>query len=239
MVSIAYLIPGVGLDAAELDRREAIANDLTAADVDVIDAAEGPLSIESEVEHEWSVRSLLRLLREHESAYDGFVVGCFGDPGVSAARELVEKPVVGPAASTFHTAAQLADRFSCLTIRSTPASKRRQIFAEHLDSRLASVRVVEQGVLDVNHDSEMVRQKMVREAEAAVTEDGAEAVVPGCMSLAFMQIHDQVAAELGVPFLDPVRISLETAAMWANHGLTHSRRTYPKFSEDREQTLFD
>jgi len=28
------------------------------------------------------------------------------------------------------------------------------------------------------------------------------------MSLAFMQVHDRVAADLGVPFLDPVRISL-------------------------------
>ena len=239
MTDIAYLVPGRGLDAAELDRREGIANELTDASVTVVDADDGPLSIESEVEHEWCVRSLLGLLRETEDDYDGFVVGCFGDTGLAAAREFVEKPVVGPASSTFHTAAQLSDRFSCLTIRSTPASKRRQILADGLGERLASVRVVEQGVLDVDHESEEIVRKMVREAEAAVDADGAESVVPGCMSLAFMQVHDRVAEELGVPFLDPVRISLGTAAMWAEQGLTPSRVTYPAFSAEREASLFE
>lgn len=239
MTDIAYLVPGKGLDAAELDRRESIANDLVGANVDVVDSSEGVLSIESEVEHEWCVQSLLRLLRTHEDDYDGFVIGCFGDPGLAAARELVDKPVVGPASSTFHTAAQIADQFSCLTIRSTPASKRRQIFADHLDSRLASVRVVEQGVLDVDHEDDSVVRKMAREAEATVAEDGAEAVIPGCMSLAFMQVHDSVAADLGVPFLDPVRISLGTAAMWAEQDITHSRLTYPAFSEERAAGLFE
>lgn len=239
MTDLAYLIPGRGLDEAELDRREDIANDLTDAAVSVVDADDGPLSIESEVEHEWCIQSLLSLLRANRDNYDGFVIGCFGDPGLAAAREFVDKPVVGPASATFHTAAQLSDQFSCLTIRSTPASKRRQIFADHLSSRLSSVRVVEQGVLDVSHESPEATQKMRREAEAAVKEDGAESVIPGCMSLAFMQVHDRIAEDLGVPFLDPVRISLGTAAMWADQGLRHSRVTYPTFSEEREVSLFE
>jgi allantoin racemase len=239
MTEIAYLVPGQGLESAELDRRERIANELIAADVTVIGADDGALSIESEVEHEWCVRSLLSLLRENRDRYDGFVIGCFGDPGLAAAREFVDKPVIGPASATFHTAAQLSDRFSCLTVRSTPASKRRQIFADQLDSRLASVRVVEQGVLDVDHDSAETIQKMRREAEAAVEEDNAESVIPGCMSLAFMQVHDRIADDLGVPFLDPVRISLGTAAMWADQELCHSQVTYPAFSEEREASLFE
>lgn len=65
MTDIAYLVPGQGLESAELDRRERIANELTAADVTVVDADDGPLSIESEVEHKWCVRSLLGLLGEN------------------------------------------------------------------------------------------------------------------------------------------------------------------------------
>jgi allantoin racemase len=80
---------------------------------------------------------------------------------------------------------------------------------------------------------------MIDQATAAVAEDGAEAVVPGCMSLAYMQVHDKVAAELGVPFLDPLAISLETATMWARHGIQHSPITYPSFDCARYQTLFD
>lgn len=104
---------------------------------------------------------------------------------------------------------------------------------------MASVRVVEQGVLEVDHESEEIVQKMVREATNAVAEDGAESVIPGCMSLAFMQVHDHVADGLGVPFLDPVRTSLGTAAMWAKQDLRHSPITYPAFPEEREASLFE
>jgi len=239
MASVAYLVPGVGLEPEELDRRERLSNELVTADVDVLEAGEGPLSIESEVEHEWCVQGLLRLIRDHEDEYDAFVIGCFGDPGIEAARELTTKPVVGPAAASFHTAAMLADTFSCLTIRDTPASKRRQIHADHLSSQLASVRVVDIGVLDIDHADESIVDTMVEEARLAVERDGAEAVIPGCMSLAFMQVHDRIADELGIPFVDPVAVSLETATSWGRHGLTHSQVTYPPFDESRHATLFE
>jgi len=60
----------------------------------------------------------------------------------------------------------------------TPASKRRQIFADGLGPRLASVRVVEQGVLEVDHESEEIVQKMVREATNAVAIDVVERIHP-------------------------------------------------------------
>lgn len=58
------------------------------------------------------------------------------------------------------------------------ASKRRQIFADHLSSQLASVRVVEQGVLEVDHESKEIVQKMVREATNAVGIDVVERIHP-------------------------------------------------------------
>lgn len=239
MVSVAYLSPITGIDEDELRRRERISNELTTADVDVLSATDGPLSIESEVEHEMAVESLLRLLDEHGNRFDAFVVGCFGDPGVEAMRELTTKPIVGPGAATFHTAAMIAERFSCLSIRDATASKHRQIHDNHLTSRLASVRTVESGVLDVDHGSETVVDEMVEAATAAVEEDGAEAIIPGCMSLAYMQVHDDIADELGVPFLDPVAVSLETASTWARHDITHSPVTYPPFDESERAIPFE
>jgi allantoin racemase len=238
MASVAYLAPLTGIDESECRRREKISNDLTAADVTVLQVADGPLSIESEIEHEVAVESILGLLDAHENEFDAFVIGCFGDPGIHAARELTSKPVVGPGTATFHTAAMLAEQFSCLTIRDITASKRRQIHRNHLTSRLASVRSVPSGVLDVDHGSETVIDEMVDAATLAVEEDGAEAVVPGCMTLAFMQVHDRIADELGVPFLDPVAISLETAASWARHGISHGPKSYVPFDRSARDFPF-
>ncbi len=239
MVSIAYLVPGDGLADEELSRREGIANELVRADVSVIAADRGPKSIESEVEHEWSVEGSLELIREHEDDFDAFVIGCFGDPGVTAARELTDTPVVGPAASTFHTASQISDRFTCLTVRDTPASKRRQIRATHLDSQLASVRVVETSVEEINTEGAGLVDQMIDASRLAVEEDGAESVIPGCMSLAFMRAHEDVQSAISIPVLDPASISLETAEMWARHDIQPSRLSYPKFDDSQYETLFD
>jgi len=228
MAAIAYLVPGVGLPDEELERRERIANDLVADDVTVLEAGEGPLSIESAVEEEWSSVGIMRMVADHEADYDAFLIGCFGDPGLAAARELTDTPVVGPAAASFHTAAQVGDRFACITILEKTRPFTRRLVEEYgLGDRLASVPVVDAPVLEIDHDSEALVEEMIAAGRTAVEDDDAEALVPGCMSLSFMQVHDRIAAELGVPFIDPVTIGLETAGTWARHGLTHSRVAYP------------
>lgn len=240
MTTIAYLVPGVGLDNEEMQRRERIASGLIHADVKVVGADAGPLSIESTVEEEWSAVGLLKLLPQIEDDFDAFVIGCFGDPGIHALREMTEKPVVGPAAASFHTAVQLADRFSCLTIlESTKPFTRRLVHEYGLDDRLASVPVVEAPVLEIDHDSDALVDDMVAAGRKAVENDGAEALVPGCMSLSFMQVHDEIADRVGVPFVDPVTVSLETASTWARHGIAQSRATYPAPKWDKLEGLVD
>lgn len=228
MVSIAYLVPGVGLDDDELERREAIANGLVSDDVHVLEAGEGPLSIESTVEEEWSVVGVMKMVAEREDDFDAFVIGCFGDPGLAAARELTDTPVVGPASASFHTAVQLADRFSCITIlESTKPFTRRLVHEYGLGEQLASVPIVEAPVLEIDHSSDALVEDMIAAGRSAVEDDGAEALVPGCMSLSFMQVHDEIADAVGVPFIDPVTVGLETASTWARHGITHSNESFP------------
>jgi allantoin racemase len=227
-VDIAYLGSTTGKDREEIERRERIANEMVEATVTYLTVDEGPLSVESGVEEAWAATRLLPLVDRHRDDFDAFVVGCFGEPGVRPLRELTETPVLATAAPTLHTAAQLGTRFSLLTILdSTEPTAREQVHEHHLTDRLASVRVVDAPVLDVDHESDALVERMVETGRAAVEEDGAEVLVPGCASLSFVQAHDRLTEELGVPFLDPVRIALATAQLWATHGITHSRAAYP------------
>ncbi len=242
MVDIAYLLSSVGHSTDEIRRRERVANELVpdGDSVEVVRPSDAPLSVESTVEEQWAAVALLRSLRANEERFDAFFVGCFGEPGLAAVRESTDKPVVGSATATFHTAAQVADQFTVLTILDeTEPMVRRQIHRAHLRERLASVRVVEAPVLDIDHESEDLVDDMVVTGQAAVTEDGAEALIPGCMSLSFMQVHGRVAAELGVPFLDPVRIGLGTAAMWARWGVSQSPTAYSSPDESKFESLSD
>lgn len=229
MVDVLYLVPGTGLDEDERARRERIANELTVGDVTVesVDAS-GPSSIESCVEDTWSAVGVMEKLWNVRDDYDAVTIGCFGDPGLRPARELVDIPVLGPAEATLHTASQVADRFSWLTILPATVPKSRARAHElGLADKLASVRSVDAPVESISHDSDQLVERMVETGRRAVEEDGAEALIPGCMSLAFMQVHDEIADHLGVPLLDPATIVLEQATTWGRHGISQSKATYP------------
>lgn len=232
MVDVCYLVPGVGLPDEEKARREDVANELTPdhVDVTVIEAqGPGPTSIESAVEEYWCIVGSMQTAHEVEAEFDALVIGCFGDPGIRALRELLSIPVVGPAETTIHTAAMVADRFTWLTILdSTIPMSHEQAHEHHLSERCVSVRSVDAPVEEIDHGDDDLVERMVREGTAAVEEDGAEALFPGCMSLSFAQRHDEIEERVGVPFLDPASLALEQAATWARHGVAQSAKTYPE-----------
>lgn len=230
MVDIAYLVPGTGLPTEEQQRRERIANKLTTGSVSVVQAGtEGPTSIESAVEEAWSVVGEMQKAYEIRDQVDAIVIGCFGDPGLRPLREILDIPVVGPAESSFYTAAQIADRIGLLTIlESTEPTAREQMDEYGLSDRVATVRSTNTPVGSIDHESNELVEGMVEVGEKAVEEDGAEVLIPGCMSLSFAQRHKEIENRIGVPFLDPATISLEQAAVWARHGITQSPKTYPE-----------
>jgi allantoin racemase len=232
MVDVCYLVPGVGLASEEKDRRERVANELTPAhvDVSVIEAnGPGPTSIESAVEELWCTVGSMKTAHRIQDEFDALVIGCFGDPGIRGLRELLEIPVVGPAEATIHTATMVADQFTWLTIlEATAPMSREQAHEHHLSGRCVSIRSVDAPVESIDHGDDDLVDRMVREGKAAVEEDGAEALFPGCMSLSFAQRHDEIEERVGVPFLDPASIALEQAATWARHGIVQSQKTYPE-----------
>ncbi|WP_266083243.1 aspartate/glutamate racemase family protein [Haladaptatus caseinilyticus] len=230
MSDVAYLVPGTGLDADERTRRERIANELTAADVTVVQSrSAGPSSIESSVEEAWCIVGSMRRAYEIRDDFDAIVIGCFGDPGLRPLRELLDIPVIGPAEATIHTAAQVADRFSWLTILDeTIPMSREQAHEYGLSEQLASVRSVDAPVESIDHESNQLVKRMVSVGQRAIEEDGAEALFPGCMSLSFAQRHHEIQERVDVPFLDPATIALEQANTWARHGISQSKQTFPQ-----------
>lgn len=238
-IDIAYLGATTGKDIEEVERRERIANEMIEANVTYLTVDSGPLSVESDVEEAWGGAELMPLLEQHKKDFDAFVIGCFGEPGLRPLRELTQKPVLSTAEPSLHTAAQISTQFSVLTIlNSTEPKARKQVHEHHLSSQLASVRVVDAPVLSVDHESDSLVNNMRETGRLAVDEDGAEALIPGCASLSFMQAHNKLTDDLGVPFLDPVRIALATANMWAKHNISQSTSAFPPAPREKLDELF-
>ena len=86
----------------------------------------GAVSIEGHYDEAMSIVGLVDAINADAEA-DAYVIACFGDPGLLAAREIATGPVIGIAEAAMHAASVIATGFSIVT-----TLERTRIIAEHL-----------------------------------------------------------------------------------------------------------
>lgn len=231
---IAYYIPGAlssgALGAAELDRRTEYLRAYAGPgyEVTVLDADEGPESIESAAEEEVAVGAILGAVPELMERFDAMIIGCYGDPGLAAIREVASIPVVGPGQASLHLALQVGERFGILAVvdQVVPAN-RRQVRSYGLEPFLVDVRSVGVPVLELRSRGAGTFDAMV-ELGRELVRDGADTIVLGCMSMGFLDVAGELQEEFGVPVINPVLASLKAAETMLSLGIAPSRRCYPR-----------
>ncbi len=230
-----YLNPGWisrrGNGVAELARRRGVIQRIAGPGwtMEAWEVVGGPTSIESAYEEYLSVPGAIdRLVEAERAGFDGAVLGCFGDPGIEAAREMVSMPVVGPGEAAMLFAASLGHRFSIVTVLdSLNALLERLAWQVGVDRKLASVRTIGVPVEELGRDPEETFTRMVREGEAAREHDRADVIIMGCMTMAFQDRHRDMARILGIPVINPLHASVKMMQALCELGLRHSRTAYP------------
>lgn len=216
MTKICYLVPGVGLGDAEKARRQSIMCDIAAPDtaVEVHGVKNGPKSIESAVDEYQAMPEVLAFVMERQAEFDAFIIGCAGDSGLEGAREQSAKPVVGPGESSILLGTCGDRRFSMVTVSEERARiKRRLVREAGLDAgRLVSSHTLNTHVLDLYKDRDAIKTRL-REISVEAKEKGAEAMLVGCMSVAFMDPADlrEVAQSSGLPLVNPIVTAVKMA----------------------------
>lgn len=229
-MKIAYVVPGPmskgPMGATEVKRRERLMNQwaFEGTTVEVVDVETGPSSIESMYEEMLAIPATLDLIRDCErNGFDAAIIGCFGDPGLEAARELVRMPVVGPAESSMLLAASLGHKYSVLTIYdSLIASQEHLAHKAGVAAKLASVRATNIAVLDLMQDRALTLDRLIEVSRDCVKKDRADAVLLGCMTMSFLDVAETVSAKVGVPIINAGKAALKQAEILVSLGLTHS-----------------
>ncbi|WP_027967378.1 aspartate/glutamate racemase family protein [Halomonas halocynthiae] len=186
--------------------------------------ASGPVSIEGHFDEAISAVGVLEeIMRvDREAQVDAYVVACFGDPGLLAAREATHAPVIGIAEAAFHMATLIATRFSVVTTLS-----RTGIIAEHLLDQYGfrhhcrRVRAAEIPVLDLEDDSDRALEKIIAECRLARDEDGIGAIVLGCGGMA--NLTETINREVGLPVIEGVTAAVKLAEALVGLGLQTSK----------------
>jgi len=214
------------LGPAEVSRRRAFLQEFAGPgiEIDVRSVARGTAAIESAYDAALVVPYILESLRDAVAGgASAVIVGCFSDPGLDALREVVRVPAVGPGMSAMMLALQLGSRFSIIA-PNEKGSGHSHAYVRQLaiTERYASTRGMGLSVVDLARSRDEAMERIVAVGRRCIDQDGAQVLILGCMSMAFLGIDRDLEQRLGVPVVSPVVAALKTAELMLAHRISHS-----------------
>lgn len=201
--------------------------------IDIVNIKEGPESIECVYDEVWAELPTIQKAEEAErEGYDGVIIYCFADPGLRAAKEKLNIPVVGLNEPSIHLASMLGNRFSIIT--TGPADYHMGDLEDLLrlygfENKCASIRSIAIPVLDLAKEKEKEAERLVEEAKKAIREDGADTIVLGCGSM--LGVEGRISKELEVLVIVPGVVALKICEDLVDMNLSQSKRYFRKPSQ--------
>jgi Asp/Glu/hydantoin racemase len=176
--------------------------------IECVTLAEGPPGIETQAHIEQVVPPICRLVQARSDAA-AFVIACFSDPGLHAAREATPKPVFGIAECGLLSALTLGERFGIVAILETSMPRHlRYVRQLGLASRFAGDLPLGLGVVELA-DEARAFERMIVVGRRLRDDHGADVLVLGCAGMA--QYRSGLAGALGVPVVDPTQAAVTMA----------------------------
>lgn len=166
---------------------------------------DGPCGINTARDSDDAAPAVLRFIEREAARPDvaGFVVACFSDPGVFAARGLTGKPVVGIGEAGFAAALSLGEMIGTLGVAAGKGAKSMRL-ARHIgiSGRIAGHRGLglDYGQLQ---DPALTTRRLIDAGKSLRDEDGAEVLLFAGAGLAryVAPLEDAVA----LPVIDPTQ----------------------------------
>ena len=189
----------------------------------------GPDSIEGYYDEAFASVGLLSVIRDLEAAPEqttdaigGYVVACFDDTGVDAARCLSSAPVLGLCEAALRMAAAVSSRFAIVTPMAVSVRPLEHLVAKYGAASQCVVRAAGVRTLDFEGaNAKTAYAALKKQAENCLVNDHAEAIVLGCAGMT--DIADRLADELGVPVIDGVSAAVKMIEAMAMLGLRTSK----------------
>ena len=199
---IKVINPNTTLSMTEKIRAAATAVAGPGTEIVAVSPAKGPRSIETQYDEAVSVIGVLDEIAKGEAlGFDGYVIACFGDPGLFAARELTRAPVVGIAESAMRVASFISDGFTIISMPSHALpGMERLVQAYGMQGKCRGIRMLDMAVLDLEDEASNSRRLVIDECRKALKEDHSDCVLLGCAGLS--DVAADISKEIGAPAID-------------------------------------
>ncbi len=181
--------------------------------------AEGPPGIESQRQADLTIAPMLDLAARLEPEAMGYVIACFGDPGLHALRDQTNLPVVGIQEAAVMAALQLGQRFGVISILPASIPRHMRSFgAMGVLDRLAGDRALGLGVAQLANE-DTTKRAMIDTGKVLRDLDGADVLIMGCAGMA--RFRSVLEDATGLPVVEPCQAAAVQAIGQITLGLSH------------------
>lgn len=151
----------------------------------------------------------LEMLAERQGQFDAAIIAAFGDPGLIAARELFDQPIIGMSEAAMLTALMLGKRFGIVSFAARMAPWYEECVEMHgLMGRCAGVFCLDEPISSVNDVADEKSEALVKLSGRAIAA-GADVVILAGAPLAGLAA--EVAHLIPVPLVDQAQTALKQA----------------------------
>ncbi|HEV7263412.1 MAG TPA: aspartate/glutamate racemase family protein [Falsiroseomonas sp.] len=152
----------------------------------------------------------LAALAARRGDYDAAVIACFGDPGLDAAKELLDVPVLGISEAAFHAASMLGRRFGVVSFTAALRPMFEECLAHHgLAARCAGFRMGPPFAGDPGRVAEERADLIADLCRQSIEQDGAEVIILAGGPLA--GLAPVLAPRVPVPLVDGTTAAVRLA----------------------------
>jgi allantoin racemase len=172
-----------------------------------LDAA--PPGIVSQRDADRAAPLVAAFIEQHEARFSAFVLACYSDPGLFAAREVTRKPVIGIGQAGLATASLLGERIGVIAISAAGIARHWRYYrALGLERKIAGERSIDLSVAE-SGDETLALERMIETARMLRDVDGADVIVLGCAGMAALRAKIEAAS--GLPVVDPCTAAVSFA----------------------------
>ena len=209
-MKLLLINPNISESVSALIRAEAQRCASPGTAIEVLTAPFGVAYIETRFEALIGAYAAAQLAAEHHERFDAVVVAAFGDPGLAGLREVLPCPVTGLSEAALASACLLGKRFSIVAIsQRIRAWYRETVQAAGLESRLASIRGLDEPLADIGNVQASQGERLLALAERCIDDDGADVIVLAGAPLA--GLARELRGRLPVPAVDGVSSAVRHA----------------------------
>lgn len=161
----------------------------------------GPTSLEYGHQEAHVMPLLIDAVRRAESDFDGIVIGCFLDPGIHIAREIVSIPVVGLGQASLQLGTTLGHKIGILAgLRRLVPAIERMVHGYGYDYVVNAIEATELTVANMRLNRQAATEQVARVIQDLVEQRQVEVIVGGCGSLG--EIFADLRSTSNVPLID-------------------------------------